>query len=75
MKNFIITRREVWTSGVLVTANTQEEAIKIVEDCGGTELDGLLEYSHTLDTDTWTTEEISEEEAEQLLDIGVKVGV
>ncbi len=58
---YIVTTREVWTQGYKVEASSPEEAIKQVSNqANGTEtVDGLCEYSHTLGTDTWTTEEIA----------------
>lgn len=58
-KMFAVYVREVWVQKHLVEATDEQEAIMDV--CNGmgdmVEDDGL-EYSHSLDTDTWTAEAV-----------------
>ncbi len=49
--------REVHVSIMQIAAFSPAEAIKLVNDGDGEEM--FLEYSHTLDQDTWTVEESS----------------
>lgn len=58
-KKFIVFVREVYVQQVLVEAESENEAIKKVRFGEGDHLDNSLEYSHTLDSDTWTAEEDS----------------
>ena len=44
-------------AAVEIEAGSEEEAIKLVSKGEGVFLDNSLEYSHTLDPDTWTVEE------------------
>ncbi len=53
---FIVYVREVHVQAMEVRADTPEEAKKLVEAGEGDALDDCLEYSHTLDSDTWTVE-------------------
>lgn len=57
MAKFIVIKREVWTSGTEVEADNEDQALEFVREGGGTEVDGLLEFSHTLGSDTWTVVE------------------
>lgn len=57
MKTYIVLRRECWVSGVEIEAANEEEALLLVAVGEGTERDDLLEYSHTMDVDSWTVEE------------------
>lgn len=57
MKEFEVLVREVWIQRVVIEAKTQEEAIEKVREGEGINLQNGLEYSHTLDFDTWTVEE------------------
>jgi len=52
---FTVLVREVHVSHREVTASSKEEALRMVKDGDGDET--YLEYSHTLDTDTWQVEE------------------
>ena len=52
MKTYYVERAEVYKQTIKVEANSVEEAISLVADDGG-EIVGELEYSHTLDVDTW----------------------
>lgn len=56
-KAFIVYVREVHIQPYRVLAETPKEAIRLVSDGDGEILDCCLEYSHTLDPDTWTLEE------------------
>ena len=57
-RRYLVTVREVHTQMVRVDAVDPEAAKAVVRDGGGEYLDGTLEYSHTLDCDTWTVEPI-----------------
>jgi len=58
---YIVSVREVHIQIVEVRAASPEKAIDLVYKGGGMPLD-YLEYSHTLDQDTWTVEKIEEED-------------
>jgi len=63
MKKFMVTVKEVYTREIEVEAESKEEAIEKANDVieeGEDEIN--LEYSHTLDTDEWTAEEMEEGE-------------
>jgi hypothetical protein len=53
MKKYYVLIREVHVSTRLVEAASVEEAI---HEAGGAE-EVMCEYSHTLDTDTWSVED------------------
>lgn len=53
MKKYIVTVREVHTQLVEVMAESVEDAREKVADDKGKYLDDTLEYSHTLNKDTW----------------------
>jgi len=55
---FIVGLREVRIQPYWVLAETHEEAVRLVADGDG----DILEYSHSLDPDTWTVEEVEEDE-------------
>ncbi len=57
MPKYIVCVREVHIQMVEVEADSEESAKKAVQDGGGDFLDNALEYSHTLDPETWTVEE------------------
>ena len=57
-KRFLVEVREVHVSTRVVEADDAEAAVKAVEGGEGDEV--ACEYSHTLDTDTWTVEEEEE---------------
>ena len=56
MPKFTVIKREVWTSGIAIDAESELEALNLVRLGNGQEIDTLLEYSHTLDSSTWTVE-------------------
>jgi hypothetical protein len=56
MKQYIVRRREIWVSCVKIDADSTDEAKQLVYAGEGEELDDLLEYSHTLDTNSWDVE-------------------
>lgn len=58
-KVFIVAVREVHVQDYKVEAETKEEAIQKINNCEGEVLEGRMEYSHALESDTWT---VSEEE-------------
>ena len=58
MPQFIVSVREVHIQGVKLEAKNREEAIRRVRLGEGLYLDNCLEYSHTLDPESWTVEEV-----------------
>ena len=56
-KAFIVGVREVHVQPYRVMAETPEEAVRLVTGGDGDILDADFEYSHSLDTDTWTVKE------------------
>ena len=50
--------REVWVQPYIVEAENEEEAKELVTGIAGVEDE--LEYSHTLDPETWTVEKEEE---------------
>lgn len=57
---YLVTRKEVWNSVVAVEADNREEALSLAANMEGHEIDNLFEYNHTLDTDVWDVEQISD---------------
>ena len=57
MKKYIVGMREIHIQNVEIEAESPEEAIERVADGEGDFVDNSLEYSHTLNTDTWTVKE------------------
>lgn len=55
MKTFIVSVREVHVSHRQVEADSPEDAIQRVQD--GEDEEISMEYSHSLETDTWTVVE------------------
>lgn len=62
MTKFIVYVREVHVQAVEVFADSPEAAKKAVQDGEGETLDDCLEYSHTLEPDTWTVEKCVHQE-------------
>ena len=61
MAKFIVFKREVHVQGYEVEAKDEGEALhKAVEDEGDL-IEERVEYSHTLDPETWTVEKVGEE--------------
>ena len=58
MKMFEVKVREVHVQPYSIEAKTKEEAIAIVQAGGGEIIEGGFEYSHTLDSENWTVEEV-----------------
>lgn len=56
MSKFVVFMREVYVQGYEVDANDEKEAIEKVRDGDGELLEDHFEYSHTLDSETWTVE-------------------
>lgn len=54
-KVFYVTVKEIHDSIHEVEATSKEEAILLVKDGAGTEVN--LEYNHTLDPETWSVDE------------------
>lgn len=57
MPKYIVGIREVWVSSREVWASCPEEAILLAGD----ESETFDEYSHTLDKETWSVEEVKDE--------------
>lgn len=62
MKKYIVNIREVHLQPIEIEAESPEEAIRLVQDGDGEGDYTNGEYSHTLDSDTWTVEEKKENE-------------
>lgn len=60
MPKFNVMVREVHVSHRHVNAEGKEEAIEKVANCDEND-EVYLEYSHTLDSETWTVEEVKDE--------------
>jgi len=58
LRRYLVTVREVHTQMVQVDAVDPDAAKAVVRSGGGEYLDNTLEYSHTMDCDTWTIEQI-----------------
>jgi len=54
MATWEIFKREVWTQRITVEADTLAEAVKIAASVEEDDDEDAFEYSHTMDTDTWT---------------------
>jgi len=50
--------REVHIQGIEVEAESEEAAIRAVQAGEGTFIDDALEYSHALDSETWTVDKV-----------------
>jgi len=57
-KKYRVLVREVHMAHHEVSASSKEEAIKIVKD--GESCEDHIEYSHTMDDDTWEVEEVDD---------------
>ena len=62
-KTYIVGVREVHVSSMKITAESKEQAIDLIKEGDGEEVN--LEYSHTLDSDLFTVEEVIEGELEK----------
>lgn len=58
-KKYLVGIREVHVSWRKISASSKEEAIKLVGDDVDNE-EVYMEYSHTLDEEYWTVEEVNE---------------
>lgn len=56
MTKFIVYQKEVYQQPVHIEAKNEREAIKKVEEGEGEVREEELDYSYTLETDTWHTE-------------------
>ncbi len=56
-KFFVVNMREVHIQSVEVEASDREDAIRKVVDGEGEYVNDCLEYSHTLDPESWTIDE------------------
>jgi hypothetical protein len=70
MKDFIVTKREVWTHGVRIRADNKAAAIEAVRNGEGEEVDDL-EYSRTLDD--YTVEEDKSRPSSALVKARIKL--
>jgi hypothetical protein len=62
---FIVGRQEIWVQEVAVRARSEQEALALVADGKGVQLEGLsgdFEWSHNASTEGWPVREASEEE-------------
>jgi hypothetical protein len=65
MTTYYVHKREVHVSTVRVEAASEAEAIEKAKGDDGEEV--MCEYSHTLDSDTWTVEEAMAEDSSERL--------
>jgi len=66
MPTFNVEIREVWVRTMQIeNADNAYEALNVAKNCGGTEIN--FEYSHELDSNDWTTYEVSKEPKDDLL--------
>jgi len=56
MRKFIVHVREVHIQDFTVIAKSQKKAIEFVSEGRGDIVENSLEYSHTLDPETWSVE-------------------
>ncbi len=56
MTTYLIGVREVHVSTMKVEAETEDDAIEMIRDAAGEEV--MCEYSHTLDSSTWSVEKV-----------------
>jgi len=66
-REYIVTVREVHCQGYRIIASSPKEAKKFVADGGGDLIEGTFEYSHTLDPETWTVEEVKQDSEDKKL--------
>jgi hypothetical protein len=62
-RKFVVGIKEVWVREIYVNANTPDEALRMTvndeyETDEDAESEGKFEFSHVLDEDTWSVEEI-----------------
>lgn len=60
MKTYRVFVKEVWVQAFDIEAESKEEAIKLITEGDGDIVQDELDYSHSLDPDTWTVEELDE---------------
>lgn len=58
MKTFIVLVKEVHIQPVKIKAMNKNDAIRRVNEDAGEYLEEGIEYSHTLDTETWTVQHV-----------------
>ena len=58
MKKYCIGVREVWIQLVTIEAESEVEAIDAIAGGDGEQAEEGIEYSHTLDPETWTVEKL-----------------
>lgn len=56
MAKYIINVREVWVQMISIEANSKEEALDLVCQGKGEEIDDTLEFSHLMDKEYWTVD-------------------
>lgn len=60
MPKFIVHIKEVWDRPITIEADSERDAILLVEWGQGKILEGEFEYSHTLESSAWEVEEDNE---------------
>jgi hypothetical protein len=53
---YTVYTREVHVQGYEVEADSEQEAIRKIEDMEGSLIEDYFEFSHMLDSSTWTAE-------------------
>lgn len=69
MPKYTVLVREVHVSHMVVEADSPEEAIKKIKDGDGDE--ATCEYSHTLDSETWSVDDAEGNEAREQYPFGI----
>jgi hypothetical protein len=64
MKTYQVLVREVHIQGYVVEAEDPEDAVELVRYGSGDLNENMFEYSHTLEPELWTVEEVPEPEEE-----------
>ena len=64
MPIFVVQVQEVYNQPVLIRAENEKDAIQKVDDGEGKRLDHHLQYSYTLDSDTWTAQLYDDEQGQ-----------
>ena len=58
MNEYLVSVPEVWVQVVLIEAESEEDALQLVKQGNGENLEDQFEYSHTLD-DGWTSHKLN----------------
>ena len=54
MKTYRVTVQEVWLQEVIISANSEEEAMDLIDFGHGEFVDNTLTFDYRLDHDCWT---------------------